>query len=59
MQNQEKHQKTFICIHFPDLLNIFHPIDLSFQCAVLGCGPGLGWAGQMRCLMCDPVMTPD
>ena len=45
MQNQEKHQKTFICIHFPDLLNIFHPIDLSFQCAVLGCGPGLGWAG--------------
>ena len=47
----------FICIHFPDLFNIFHPIDLfSLWCAGL-CG--LGGAGQMRCLMCDPVTTPD
>ena len=34
----------FICIHFPDLFNIFHPIDLfSLWCAGL-CG--LGGAGR-------------
>ena len=61
MQNQEKHQKTFYLYSFSRSFKYISSNRSLFPmcCAWLWAWAGLDWAGQMRCLMCDPVMTPD